>query len=96
MRNVPSPAEAISSPVVRGGSLVDLAERRVKHVPLGLNRTTFTAAECLLRVARYSTLDGRGAAGSAPALSSTEGGMILGCTAHNFGDVTSSVSDFEP
>ena len=44
------------------------------HVPFGEKRTTLTAAECRLSVARYSTRGGRGtAAGSASA--SAAGGL---------------------
>jgi len=51
------------------------------HIPLGENRTTFTAAECLLRVARYSTRGGLGIFG-ADSLSTTIEGLMLGCTIH--------------
>lgn len=78
---IPSPAEAISSPTNIEWYSVIL---RVKHVPLGLQRTTFTAAECLLRVARYSTLGGLPGPASAPALSLTDDGMIFGWTIHNY------------
>jgi len=59
----------------------------VMSVPFGLNLTTLTAAECRLRVARYSTLDGRNAgtsAASVDATSTNEGAMIFGWTIHNF------------
>ncbi len=49
--------------------------------PLGLKRTTFTGAECLLRVARYSTLGGRGTGGltaSLSAASTRDGGVMFG------------------
>lgn len=49
--------------------------------PLGLKRTTFTGAECLLRVARYSTLGGRGMGGSTTSLSDAstrDGGVMFG------------------
>jgi hypothetical protein len=49
--------------------------------PFGLKRTTFTGAECLLRVARYSTLGGRGTGGLAASLdaaSTRDGGVMFG------------------
>ena len=49
----PSPAEAMSSPAIRVNMRIDAS--KLKHAPLGENLTTFTAAECLLSVARYST-----------------------------------------
>lgn len=59
-------------------------ENASEHVPLGFHRTTFTAAECLLSVARYSTLGGRGVVASVSASSNTDGGMMFGCTNHNY------------
>lgn len=62
------------------------------HTPFGENRTTFTAAECRLRVARYSTLGGRGAfavdVGSDSA--TMEGGLRCGCTIHIYVKNTNS------
>lgn len=49
--------------------------------PLGLKRTTFTGAECLLSVARYSTLGGRGTGGLTASLSDAstrDGGVMFG------------------
>jgi hypothetical protein len=58
---------------------------------LGEKRTTFTAAECRLSVARYSTLGGLGEGTSAfapevevEALATGSTGMIFGCTIHIF------------
>ena len=58
------------------------------HSPFGLNRTTLTAAECRLRVVRYSTLGGlKGFVASEPpaaALSAkTDAGMMFGYIIHN-------------
>jgi len=58
------------------------------HSPFGLNRTTFTAPECRLRVARYSTLGGLkpfvASAPPAAALSAnTDVGMMFGYIIHN-------------
>ena len=58
-------------------------ENASEHVPFGLQRTTLTAAECLLSVARYSTRGGRGVVVSVPAFSSTDGGMMFGWTIYN-------------
>lgn len=59
-----------------------------KDPPLGENRTTFTAAECRLNVARYSTLGCLGAGASAPALAAealrASAGRMLGCTIHTY------------
>ena len=56
--------------------------------PFGLNRTTFTAAECRLRVARYSTLGGlKGFVASEPPAAAfsarTDAGMMFGYIIHS-------------
>jgi hypothetical protein len=60
------------------------AGKKEMHTPFGENRTTFTAAECRLRVARYSTLGGRGAFAVDVGSDSVtmEGGLRCGCTIH--------------
>lgn len=47
-------------------------------LPLGENRTTFTAAECRLSVARYSTRGGRGAFAAESLSFASVGGRRLG------------------
>ena len=82
-RYTPSPADAMSSPVF---AFEDKTTRvfRVECIPLGLHLTTLTGAECLLSVARYSTLGGRGVAPSEPEAATTDSGRMFGCTIHNY------------
>lgn len=65
-------------------------------IPLGENRTTFTAAECRLSVARYSTLGGLGVGASLLALAlvvelellatAVSTGIIFGWTIHTYSE----------
>lgn len=55
--------------------------RNAERSPLGDHRTTFTAAECLLNVAKYSTRGGLGPLGAEVA-STRVVGRILGWTIH--------------
>ena len=66
----------------------DLRVNSNPYSPFGLNRTTLTAAECLFRVARYSTLgDLEAFVASAPPAAvlsaKTDAGMMLGYIIHN-------------
>lgn len=85
-RSTHRPQRMQSAPLIelqRVEFVLDKIAWSMMHVPFGENRTTFTAAECLLKVARYSTRGGLGALGAESCSSRVEG-LMLGCTIHTY------------